>query len=78
MRQLAICGAAAVTILAGGSYLASPARAAAEFGVCTLRLAIEAQNTADANCQRAGYTRGYITEMSCDEDGNMTFSYMCA
>jgi hypothetical protein len=68
-KKLAICFASAMTIFAGGSYLATPVAAAEEStSGCTLEQYSAAIRYAHDDCRAAGFDGG--TVVSCGDWGS--------
>lgn len=65
-KKLGTCVAAAVTILAGGTYLSTPAEAAEVSMGCTIEEYQALMKYADDTCREAGASVGVAGDASCD------------
>ena len=76
-RKLALCAASALTIFAGGSYLATPAHASVEaMKPCSVQTALAINSIVDAGCALTGQ-QGVVTELTCNDQGTATFTGAC-
>lgn len=71
--KLATCFAAAIINVAGATYLAQPAQAAAEFLPCTPTQRAYAQGYADGSCDGAGR----VSSCEQTENGGYYFVIDC-